>query len=130
MNRVSAVFVLVCAAIVPEASAGRFWRHPKDVFRHPKKFISMVVRTVENQVLEPAAHAVENQVIEPVADGFNDHVIKPAARGFKRAIERHAEHDGQVAADIAHEIVVEALTGQGQTGAGQLAPKPAKRSCK
>ena len=139
MKNVSLVLLLLAAMVTTESSAGlkHFLRHPKDLVRQPKKFVTAVVRTVENGVLEPVAHAVENEVIEPAANGVNDHVIKPFFRGFKRKIEQHSEQDGELAADVAHEVVVATLTGkagQGTSTAPQACPvqksegeKPAKR---
>ncbi|HML19890.1 MAG TPA: hypothetical protein PKD74_04910, partial [Candidatus Dependentiae bacterium] len=84
----------------------------KKVWRHPKKAFTSVVRTVENKVLEPLAHAAENELIEPAANGANDHIFKPFARAFKKEAEKKAEEDGQAAADIAHQLIVGILTGQ------------------
>jgi hypothetical protein len=117
----------------------RFFRHPKDIFRHPKKAVTAVVHAIENQVLEPVAKAVENEVVEPVANGVNDHVIKPFCRGFKHKIEKHAEHDGETAADVVHEALVKALTDGDEQEADEYAKtsfsdqeddgeKPAKRA--
>lgn len=112
MNKLSVVLLLVCATVGSESCAmKRFVRHPKDLFRQPKKVVTTVVRAIENQVLEPAAHFVENEVVEPAANGVNDHVIKPFFRGFKQRVEEHAERDGELAADAAHEALVRALTG-------------------
>ena len=108
MKKISVVLLLLCATVVSESRAG--W---KKRFRHPKKFVTAVVRTVENKVLEPIAHVVENDVVEPIANGVNDHVFKPAARGFKRKIEELAEQDGETVAEATHEVLLGALTGEG-----------------
>lgn len=137
MKNVSRVLVLLAATSVSESPALKlkhFIRHPKDIVRHPKKLVTAVVRTVENKVLEPVAHATEKQAsvaikttekgVRIAAKGANDHVIKPFCRGFKRKLEEHSEQDGKVAADLAHDVVVAALTGQEQVGG----ESPAKRT--
>ena len=114
MKNVSLVLVLLSAMIVSESSAGL-----KSFLRQPKKHLAAAARAIENKDLEPVAHAVENEVIEPAANGVNDHIVKPFFKGLKRKLDEHSEQAGQVAADVAHQVVVTALTGQKVQGNSQ-----------